>query len=355
MKVISQTAEIFHQTSSDKDVIDKHIERCARICYKSENLIKEGSATKFVERMVKSKHYAMLEHASIYLKIVIGSPVIDSDEEKIYLKNFFSTNFYSRVHKIKYKTLESADKDDDAKDFIRTYKCPCNVYYITTNYRVIQESNLEAIIQPYLCDCTDYHVRRITAHFVTDRGVWNECIRHRRLERMDDAVVDIIVDNSVEMNFSFAQESSRYCNYSKDKFNHELTFIYPDWANEEVVNFYNTKWYHNLWKKVSNCFTKKSRAEKVWVDNMRQTEKDYFSLIETGCRAEQARTVLNNSLKTELIMTGFDDETGWKHFFNLRFKGTTGAPQAEMKTLTAMLYREFDKNGYIQEGQLPTN
>lgn len=347
MKVISQSAEIFHQLESDKASIDKHIERCARICYKSEHLIKEGSSTNFVKRMIDSKHYAMLEHATIYLKIVIGSPVIEDDEEKVGLKDFFMHNHFSRVKKVKYKTLESTEEDIEAKEYIQHYEGPCNVYYITTNYRVIIEHSLENIIQDYLCAYTPNHVRRITAHFVTDRGVWNENIRHRALERMDDCLVDY----DIEKNFSFAQESSRYCNYSKNKFNHELTFIYPDWVNKSHIDDMLTQksWWSKCWMNIKNLNQASYKAETVWFNDMVKTEKNYFNLLENGCRAEQARTVLNNSLKTEMVMTGFDDEDGWKHFFDLRFYGITGAPQAEMKTLAGMLYNEFQKCGYREK------
>lgn len=349
MRVVEQTAEIFHQPSSDKSAVDKHIERCARICYKSEHLIKEGSATNFVQRMIDSQHYAMLEHASIYLKVIIGSPVIDADEPKIFLKDFFMKNHYSRVKKVKYKKIEECIwRDEDAKEYIAHYKCPCNVYYITTNYRVLIENDLIEKTQDFLCTCTENHIRRITAHFVTDRGVWNECIRHRSLERLDDTLSDIIVDTILEKECSFAQESSRFCNYSKDKFNHELSFIYPDWANNDLVD--NIVSNNNTFMgKIQNWVKNRTKSEYIWVNKMAESEKGYFSLIENGCRAEEARTVLNNSLKTELVMTGFDDETGWKHFFDLRKIGTTGKPQSEMKSLATMLYKDFQLSGYRNE------
>ena len=101
--------------------------------------------------------------------------------------------------------------------------------------------------------------------------------------------------------FSFCQESQRYCNYSKDKFSNELTFIIPNWIN-------------------THCPNKESEgpsiADMEWSTAMMNAEASYFNLLKEGWKPQEAREVLPNSTKTELIITGF--ESDWEYFFKLR-------------------------------------
>ena len=145
-------------------------------------------------------------------------------------------------------------------------------YYITTNYRVLVENKWLDDLQ-YQCEPTEFHSQRITARFICDRGVSHELVRHRV--------------------FSFAQESTRYCNYSKDKFGKELTFIKPSWWKEEDNEVATL--YIQPWRNIENC---------------------YLTLIENGIKPQDARAILPNALKTEVVMTGF--ESDWDHFFELR-------------------------------------
>jgi len=135
----------------------------------------------------------------------------------------------------------------------------------------------------YQVEPTEHHEKRITAKFICDRGVSHEFVRHRV--------------------FSFAQESTRYCNYSKDKFNNEITFIQPSW------NYFKTACYMGIDNFDGDIF---ERA-------LRDTERRYFELIEKGWKPQQARQVLPNATKTELVMTGF--ESDWEGFFKLRCSG----------------------------------
>ena len=135
----------------------------------------------------------------------------------------------------------------------------------------------------------------ISVKFIVDRGVSHELVRHRMA--------------------SYAQESTRYCNYSKDKFGNELTFISP-------------------------CFwSKGSREYEEWYAAMNSAEDIYFELIDWGVTPEQARTVLPNSIKTEVVMTANLRE--WRHFFKLRAIGTTGKPHPQMLEVTVPLLAEF--------------
>ena len=179
-----------------------------------------------------------------------------------------------------------------------------NWWAITTNLRVMIEhfapEYIEELIEKYLCEPTEYHVKRVTVKFTCDRGVSHEFVRHRV--------------------FSFAQESTRYCNYTKDKFGNEITFIEP-------------------------CWDMQSDERKLFLLQLEQAQNVYNALISSGWTPQQARAILPNSLKTELVMTGFVDD--WNHFFDLRARGTTGAPHPQAKELAEPLLTEFIKRNII--------
>ena len=298
MKLIKPSFEIWNQPAGLEGVY-KQIERAGRVCYKSEDKITENSAKEFIDRMIKSGHGAMLEHGTVYLKIPYGT-MDDRGEfsnEPIVIK--YIDNPYSVV-------MNNSEND---------------YWYITSNYRVIIENEWIDDLQ-YLCEPTEFHAKRITVHFVCDRGVSHEFVRHRVM--------------------SFAQESTRYCNYSKDKFGNELTFIEPCWLED-----YNYK---------DNTYNQ------LFIDSLRFAEAHYLDLLKkwddkipdkrykTGFRnnpwaPQQARAVLPNSLKTELVVTGFVSD--WNHFFDLRARGTTGAPHPQAKELAEPLMKEFIARKYI--------
>lgn len=334
MKLIKPSFEIWEQPSGLEGVY-KQIERAGRICYKSEDKITEDSAKSFVDRMIKSGHSAMLEHGTVYLKVF---NVIENSE----LIDKYKSNKYSVV-----------------KEGTEVYNCHGDILYgsckcITTNYRVLVENGWLDDLK-YICKPTEFHEKRITVHFVCDRGVSHEFVRHRV--------------------FSFAQESTRYCNYSKDKFGNELTFIIPCWLDipEGVAYFHDGINYrvgatmenpfgesvnHKAWSnKESNCVEVHD-----YIQALDNAEKAYFRLMDkwenrvadrryiTGFRGnpwtpQQARAVLPNSLKTELVVTGFVSD--WNHFFDLRARGTTGAPHPQAKELAEPLMEEFIIRKYI--------
>lgn len=134
---------------------------------------------------------------------------------------------------------------------------------------------------------------------------------------------------------SFAQESTRYCNYSKDKFSNELTFIQPCWLDDERLKLYGP--YHTVIRDKS--------PESIFIANLNNAERDYLDLIGLGWKPQEARAVLPNSLKTELVVTGFTSD--WNHFFDLRARGTTGAPHPQAKELAESLMKEFITRKYI--------
>lgn len=295
MKLIKPSFEIWEQPSGLEGVY-KQIERAGRICYKSGDKITEDSAKSFVDRMIKSGHGAMLEHGTVYLKVF---NVIENSE----LIDKYKSNKYSVV-----------------KEGTEVYNCHGDILYgsckcITTNYRVLVENGWLDDLK-YICKPTEFHEKRITVHFVCDRGVSHEFVRHRVM--------------------SFAQESTRYCNYSKDKFGNELTFIIPCWIKDlEEKSYLAHAEYHHT----------KEDASKQWYDVCMNSEFVYEDLIRLGWKPQEARAVLPNSLKTELVVTGFVSD--WNHFFDLRARGTTGAPHPQAKELAETLMKEFIARKYI--------
>lgn len=280
MRLIKPSYEIWEQESGLEGVY-KMIEKVGRVCYKSEDKIAEGTAKSFVDRLMKSGHGAMLEHGTIYLMI--------PNDHQAY--NFFGDNWVRDTYGASPYSSVVWDSDK---------------IYITTNLRVLVENGWLDDLK-YLCEPTEHHVKRVTVHFVCDRGVSHEFVRHRV--------------------FSFAQESTRYCNYSKDKFGNEVTFIEPCW--------YNTSKSNDL-------------ADEYFINSLEDAEWLYFNLLDNGWKPQEARAVLPNALKTELVMTGFVDESGWINFFNLRALGTTGAPHPQAKELAEPLFEEFKAKGLIK-------
>lgn len=145
--------------------------------------------------------------------------------------------------------------------------------------------------------------------------------------------------------FSFAQESTRYCNYSKDKFDNELTFIIPCWLTNFDIEHYK--------KRIeSSDFSPNSDSTEgsfSFLFGLEEIEDIYLGLIkEQGWKPQQARAVLPNSLKTELVMTGFIDD--WKHFLMLRSnKYGKGGAHPSADELATPLYEEFVQRGYIDK------
>ena len=145
----------------------------------------------------------------------------------------------------------------------------------------------------------------MTVRFTVDRGVSHEIVRHRIA--------------------SFAQESTRYCNYSQDKFENQITVIKPFIMDKYPIGSKNEPdWMHTF---VMN-----------WLDAVTCCEKAYISMTEAGVPPEWARSVLPNSLKTEIVVTMNMRE--WRHFFKLRAAGTTGKPHPQMVEVALPLLRE---------------
>ncbi len=294
MRLIKPSFEIIEQQSG-LDGLYKQIELAGRTCYKSEDRITENSAREFVDRMIKSGHGAMLEHGTVYLKL----EGINKSWEYYHAQEYLENN-YSKVV-IEQEGIDSADWCE---------------FYITTNFRVLVENNWLNDLK-YICEPTEYHEKRICVRFICDRGVSHEYVRHRV--------------------FSFAQESTRYCNYSKDKFNNELTFIQPVWTYHQEDGDYGT-----LGTPKRKNGGNKDGTFYEFIKSLQYAELYYFRLLQEGWKPQQARAVLPNALKTELVMTGLVSD--WEHFFDLRCD-SAAHPQA--RELAIPLKEEFIKRGYI--------
>lgn len=301
MRLCKPSFEIWEQ-SVGLERVYKQIEKVGRVCYKSEDKITEDSAKPFVDRMIKSGHGAMLEHGTVYLAMPMETILpVEANGWGKYTKNPYSKGF--KVCKV------------DGQSRVA----------ITTNLRVLVENGWLDDLQ-YICEPTEYHERRVTVHFVCDRGVSHEFVRHRVM--------------------SFAQESTRYCNYSKDKFGNELTFIRPCWLDIPTGHY---AYWDGDWCDIDKMKIQLPEGEHKDIDaflwTLNSAETHYTLLINSGWKPQEARAVLPNSLKTELVVTGFTSD--WKHFFGLRAIGTTGAPHPQAKELAEPLMKEFIARKYI--------
>lgn len=279
MKLIKQSFEILDQQCGLEGIY-KQIEISGRTCYKSEDKITEDSAKKFVDMLIERRHLAMLEHGTVYL-------VMKGDEN---LSKRYQDNSYSKVI-LKYPE----------EDLHNIYSIP--THYITTNYRVLVENKWLDDLK-YMCKPTKFHEKRVSVKFICDTGVSHEFVRHRV--------------------FSFAQESTRYCDYTKDRFNRELTFIKPLWISNIPI-------------------TDITEDEKVFLEYLKNVEDTYFFLRDSNWTPQEARAVLPKCVKTELVMTGFVSD--WKHFFGLR-DAASAHPQAQ--ELAHSLHETFIQRGLVE-------
>ncbi len=305
MRINTPSFEIWQQGAGISGVY-KQIERVGRVCYKSEDHTTADSAQPFVERMIKSEHFAMLEHGTVYLLFDVagaGKDVAQSCE-------FYATNRFSQC-------AEHSGK-----------------LYVTTNLRVLAENGRLDDLQAYWSEPLPLHPVRVTVHFSTQIAITREFNRHRAN--------------------SMAEQSTRYCNYSKAKFGNEITVNIPTWVKQEMTG---TEWASLLSNGVLTISGQQfmELARKVadgsasvldnWVFANVSAEKSYMNLIAAGRKPQEARVVLPLDTATELVHTAFVSD--WKHFFDLRALGTTGQPHPDAKAIALPLLEEFKGMGLL--------
>ena len=264
MNLINQETKIIEQEygSTKKELLVnmfKHIERCARTCYKSEDKITDKSYIKMIHNLITNKHFAMLEFGTMYFDVPNSN--INRDIIRLVCGSEF----------IRWEINNKTD-----------------TIFITTNYRYYLEHNILYYFNKYLCRPTEFHEKRLTYKFTTNRAIANELVRHRV--------------------FSFAQESTRFCNYSKDKYDEGLTFIRPNWLKFKDHSF---------------------------VQALRKCEQAYLELIYFSHSPQEARDILPLALKTEICMCGF--ESDWDRLYDIRVNGVTGTPHPMIKELISKI------------------
>lgn len=307
----------------------KHIERCGRVCYKSEDKITEDSAQQFVVNIIKRGHEAVLEHGSLCYRLG-GGFATDRTRwffDKIWtLHNVTGYNCYLRFTYNEDWMLLSGNIRA-WRDFLVTYAqvfgripeemmtvidenpsvFPAEPISVPGMSRYSAWGGMMARVDyiPKLLCAKDRLVHQdVSVLFTVDRGISHEIVRHRLA--------------------SYCQESTRYCDYSAGRFGGEITVIEPK-ALRHTPGY------------------------KIWMDSCKRAETAYFDLLDCGCSPQEARGVLPNSLKTEIVMTANLAE--WRHFFQLR---TSRAAHPQMREVAIPLLREFKKRdpenfGDIQE------
>lgn len=293
MQLIKASYKILPQKPGVQGIYEQ-AELPGRICYGSQDKIAPGTAEKFVNGLMKSNHGAPLEHNGVYLDC----------PESVYKKYVY--NEFSKTSTHKFGEI--------------------NKYYVSTNLRVLFENNwlddLKYIVEP-----TEYHEKRITVAFTIDRFTGEEFLRHRKA--------------------SFNRESTRYVNYSKEKFgNGDIKFITPPWLDDNVDGI-DDKRFRELCYFI---YTGEDCAEfsdvLYWLFSLKAAEYSYNNLIRLGWQPQQARTVLPCAINSPLIKTAFVSD--WCHFFNLRALGTTGKPHPQAQELAEPLMNEFINQGLVK-------
>lgn len=305
MKLIKQSFQFVNQKGFTLKDIYKHIEYCARISYKSQDKITDTSYEKFVNMLESRGHDRPLEFGTVYLDI----PTKNLEPGVKYM------HAVGKYHCNPWSIKEDFD----------------NHAYISTNYRVIKENHWEDDLQ-YLCEPTEHHHKRYTVHMILDRGVMDEFRTH--------------------VGLSHLAESTRYCNYSKDKFGNELTFIKPCWLDVpegkynhcimvsknspdirvECVGSDEIGKYYNI-----------GEDEGLFLNGLVQSELTYLHLINNRkWTPQQARSVLPLGIKSELISCGFED--AWENFFKRR-----DAPDAHpmAQEIAKPMHKKFNELVYF--------
>lgn len=303
MKVVKQSCNSVLLPSTNPM---KCIELIGRVCYKSEDKITDDSCKKFIDMLYKRGHTAMLEHYRFIMQIppVVYDAISRFNPQYIKCTNtdgrcIISFNAVglmnivrdSTITKDKVSIFDQAQleqiRDDIIACIVKEYDCK-ELFGLESNpMQTIACKFIDNIPQAFETEEEWIAHGWITAQFTTDRGVTHEIVRHRN-------------------NTSFAQESTRYCNYNKGKFGSEITVI-------------------------DQGFEKGSIEYKSWEYACKVAEMNYQNMIENLIAPQMARSVLPTCLKAEIYVTAPVYE--WKHIMNLRYHGKKGTPHPLMQEL----------------------
>lgn len=307
MKLIKPSYQILDQPTG-LDGIYQQIEMAGRTCYRSQRP-EDQTAKDFVDRMIASQHYAMLEHGTVYL--------IERWKDTPFNMNVrskYDGNPYTKINTIRMEEVNE------------TWR------YITTNFRVLVENGWLDDLK-YLCEPTEHHEKRVTVRFTSNIHFYKDITRHRRM--------------------SYAIESTRYCNYSKNKFNNELTFIAPVWSNlrEGTISYFmngrpmlDSLGYTDDGTIIKDNY---SEAEKDFIYALQIAENMYLNSIIHGWQPQQAAEILPQATKADIVCTGFVSDWNWIFQLRTSYIAATGKPHPEVSRLMDPLYKEFIQRNLI--------
>ena len=263
MKIIESNIKYIPQDYTLEGIYSQ-IEKAGRICYASES--KENKTAKeFVDNLIVRKHFSPLEHGTIYLKIPA-----EYWTHSCYCINNIETEFVHPRYWFNHYSKSNVVN---------------NYAYVTTNFRVLIENGFLTDLQ-YLCEPTKYHSLRYSFEVICSISVSREWNRHRTL--------------------SISEQSTRYCNFSKDKFDNEVSFIRPYWISEIQSNM--TLHYGDTIGENQN--------EVMFKNSLLDSEIRYLTLINNNCKPQEAREVLPLCTATKVFYTGFKSD--WEHWLELR-------------------------------------
>ena len=311
MKLIKQSFEILEQKDFSLIGIKKFIERCGRVCYKSEDRITDGSYEKFVDMLEKRDHARPLEFGTVHLKMP--------------LETFNNLAGICTSKGIWNSCWIHYNIDRESKN---------KIVYITTNYRYYKKLKASKLLYEYpeypdvkryfTEEDNELYPKRYTVHFIISRGIMDEFRTH--------------------VSLSHLAESTRYCNYSKDKFDSQITFIQPSWItlNKEITP-------NNELCLLAGQYNRENPNLR-YLASLVDANYTYVSLLNKGWTPQQARDVLPLSIKSELISCGFKD--AWNNFFYRRC-ANDAHPMA--REVAIPLQDKFNELGYISNNLVGTS
>ena len=288
MKLIKQSFKFVNQKGFTLKDIYKHIEYCARISYKSQDKITDTSYEKFVNMLESRGHDRPLEFGTVHLKMILP-------DFQGFMNSLLTLGILNDIW------IKSTYVGD--------------IIYITTNYRYYLDitKHLPNVREYFTEEDNEYYPKRYTIHMILDRGVMDEFRTH--------------------VGLSHLAESTRYCNYSKDKFNNEVTFVIPSWCNSLVEE-----------SKQEYSPFEINGDEVEFMNALQNAQNSYLSLLKMGWTPQQARSVLPLGIKSELISCGFED--AWKNFFYRR-DAKDAHPMA--REIAKPMHKDFIERGFIDK------
>lgn len=291
-----------------------------------ENVTAEG----FVNMLKSNGHLAPLEFGTVYLVIPVRVRGCDKQDCKnIAIVEHYQDNHYSKVIA---KTFENIGYTPECFKELANENGPCTFYCISTNLRVVVENDWITDLA-YLSKPTPFHEKRFTARVKTSIGISREWNRSRTL--------------------SIVEESTRYCNYSKDKFDKELTFIIPQWmyrVRDEIADTIEPMTgYSRDWLKectgdtMVKHLTCLDRSVASYWEFLNRVEDEYLYQTTTDegtqLKPQEARGILPLDLRTRVMYCGFKSD--WDHFFQLR---TAASAHPDIQKLAKDLQKQINQN-----------